>query len=116
MADAVRDATLLSSESKPSPSLSVMTEMRQSSGSTAESLLPIVSSQRERFKQKNAELEAVSYIIYDGTRLIYTCTFNMFAHLSYCKLKVNHFQNVLFVSVCTFIQGFMNYGTPSIIQ
>ena len=26
----------------------------------AESLLPIVSSQRERFKQRNAELEAVS--------------------------------------------------------
>ncbi len=32
-------------------------------GSGIDSLLPIVSSQRERFKQRNVELEAVSYLI-----------------------------------------------------
>lgn len=52
MADALKSSTLLLDQRPLSTSGAAAT--------TAESLLPIVSSQRERFKQRNAELEAVS--------------------------------------------------------
>lgn len=52
MADALKSSTLLLDQHPLSTSGAAAT--------TAESLLPIVSSQRERFKQRNAELEAVS--------------------------------------------------------
>lgn len=52
MADALKSSILLPEQRPLSTSGAAAT--------SAESLLPIVSSQRERFKQRNAELEAVS--------------------------------------------------------
>ena len=77
MADALKSSILLPEQRPLSTSGAAAT--------SAESLLPIVSSQRERFKQRNAELEAVSgttallkavqliqYILYVWP---YTCTY-----------------------------------------
>jgi homeobox protein cut-like len=62
MADALKESTVLANQRHPSistpPSTSGPPPYSATTGMNAESLLPIVSSQRERFKQRNVELEA----------------------------------------------------------
>ncbi len=52
-------AVIMSEALRGSTAISASGNAEMTTGG-AESLLPIVSSQRERFKQRNAELEAVS--------------------------------------------------------